>query len=228
MDDATARLIFFVGAALAVAAVIILAVWLAERARREDWRALAKRLGCSFSARDPIRIPRAYPQSLFHHGHGRRASNVLNGEVGGHELMCFDYQYTVGSGDSQRTIKFTPLLLTPPIPFPPLAIRPETFLDRVGEFLGLDDIDFESDEFNRRFHVKCRDKRFAYDVIHPRAMELLLAWGKISIEAQGTSVLIYRRGRLRLPHEVEELIRRGIEFLDLIPNYLVGKAKGGN
>ena len=39
---------------------------------------------------------------------------------------------------------------------------------------GFDDIDFESAEFSKRFYVKSPDKRFAYDVVHPRMMEFLL------------------------------------------------------
>jgi hypothetical protein len=42
------------------------------------------------------------------------------------------------------------------------------------------DLDLESEEFNRTFKVKVKrdDAKFAYDVLHPRMMEHLLADGR--------------------------------------------------
>ena len=48
-------------------------------------------------------------------------------------------------------------------------------------------IEFESIEFNRRFFVSSPNRRWAYDVIHPRTMEFLLGSPPIAIEfGQGT------------------------------------------
>ncbi|MCZ6810529.1 MAG: hypothetical protein O7D97_00875, partial [Planctomycetota bacterium] len=57
---------------------------------------------------------------------------------------------------------------------PDLLIRREGMFDKLAGAFGFDDIDFESAEFSKRFYVKSPDKRFAYDVIHPRMMEFLL------------------------------------------------------
>ena len=45
--------------------------------------------------------------------------------------------------------------------FPTLAIRAENWLDKIAGFIGFDDIDFESEEFSSRYHVKSADKQFA-------------------------------------------------------------------
>jgi hypothetical protein len=63
-----------------------------------------------------------------------------------------------------------------------LFIRRENLFDKVAGFLGFDDIDFESAEFSDRFIVKSRDKRFAYDVLHPRMMEFLLDGAPPTVE----------------------------------------------
>jgi len=218
---------------VAVVAIIGIAIiaHLQAAKRREAWRQLAQRLGCEFSPSDPFNIPKTFSQSFFQQGHGRKASNVLYGAIQGRALKCFDYRYKTGSGDNETTHSLTCLLLTPPIPFQPLSIRPESFLDRVGEFFGLDDIDFESDEFSRRFFVKCPDKKFAYDILHPRAMEFLMEWGKVSLEARSDSILFcspQTNRVLNVPEEVQQLIQHGLRFLELIPNYLLEQAKGAN
>jgi hypothetical protein len=216
-------LIFLLFAALVVAFIVMGIVQAAKR--RQAWQELARRLGCSYSADDPHEIQAGYSHPLFQCGHSRKAYNVLSGQVEKHALLCFDYLYkiTSGSGKNRRTTTYyqTCLLLPTPIPFQTLAIRPESFLDRVGEFFGLDDIDFESDEFSRAFHVKCGDKKFAYDILHARAMELLLECGKVHIEAEAQSILFYYTGSRRVPEEVEAMIRSGIRFLDLVPDYLI-------
>jgi len=223
MGDFNATLFLLLFGALVAAILIIGEIQAAKR--REAWRALADRLGCSFTANDPFNIPWSYPQPLFNRGRAQKAYNVLWGRVKDAELFCFEYRYTEGSGKSRHTHHLTCLLLTSPIFFQTLSIRPESFLDRVGEFLGLDDIDFESDEFNRRFHVKCDDKKFAYDILHARAMELMLECGKVSVEAQSNSILFHYMARLRVPGEVEPLIQRGVRFVELIPHYLIEQAK---
>ena len=58
-------------------------------------------------------------------------------------------------------------------------------------------------------------------------MELLLRSGKIHIEADGRSVLMYYTHTLDVPGEVEPLIRTGLEFLDGIPSYLIQQMQGG-
>ncbi|MCX8036401.1 MAG: hypothetical protein N3D11_04965 [Candidatus Sumerlaeia bacterium] len=225
-----APFIFFVLFAAGIVAIILFAIRQAAK-RRAAWAELAARLGCTYYAEDPHNIPESHPHALFHRGFGRHAYNAIEGRVENRDVLCFDYLYKErhGSGKNRRTetYHFTCLLMRPPVAFQPLFIRPETFLDRIGEFIGFDDIDFESDEFSRRFHVKCADKKFAYDILHPRAMELLLDCGKIHIEAQGDSILFYYTGRLSLPDKVEALIRAGVQFVGMIPNYLIAGQTGG-
>jgi len=221
-------LIIFLVVAVVIAVVVIAAIQGAKR--RQAWQTLAMRLGCSYSADDPFGIDTSYPHSLFQKGHSQCAYNVMSGRLKEREIMCFDYLYkeTHGSGKNRHTTTYyhTCLLLALPIRFQTLSIRPESFLDRVGEFFGLDDIDFESDEFSRKFFVKCADKKFAYDVIHPRVMELLLQCGKVHVEAVGDSILFYCTPTLRVPEEVEPLVQRGLQFVELIPDYLIEQAKG--
>ncbi len=229
MGEVNPFLLFILFVAV-VAVVFLLAARQAAR-RRAAWAELAPRLGCRYSAEDLHNIPRVYPHPLFRRGSGRRAYNTIEGRIENRDILCFDYLYQErhGSGKNRRTetYYFTCLLVRPPIAFKPLFIRPETFLDRIGEFIGFDDIDFESDEFSRRFHVKCPDKKFAYDILHPRAMELLLECGKIHMEAQGDSILFYYTGSLALPEKVESLVRAGIQFVGMIPNYLLAEQSGG-
>jgi hypothetical protein len=126
--------------------------------------------------------------SVFTTGDARYAYNTIRGSLTVEgvarqvQLGDYHYQTTSTSTDSEgRTTTQThhhhfsyAILETPHLGMPDLHVRREGFFDRVASFLGFDDIDFESAEFSQRFRVKSSDKRFAYDVFHPRMMEFML------------------------------------------------------
>ena len=58
--------------------------------------------------------------------------------------------------------------------FPQLFLRTEGLFDKIAGFVGFDDIDFESEEFSKRYFCKSEDRQFAYAVIHPQMMEWML------------------------------------------------------
>ena len=67
----------------------------------------------------------------------------------------------------------------------------EGVVDKAFQKLGLPDIDFESEEFNRTFVVQCADRRFASALIDPQMMDLLLPTrGEITFETKGRFLLL--------------------------------------
>ena len=80
---------------------------------------------------------------------------------------------------------------------PPLRVDPEDFLDRfVGRITG-NDIDLESEEFNRAFTVSCPDRKFASDVLHPQMMEFLLQHRQLGWRFEQDSMLVVARRAAR-------------------------------
>ena len=146
---------------------------------------LANQLGLRFDPGANSRHDERFAQfAAFQVGANRAAYNTLSGTtgVGGHQqpVVMGDFRYVVesGSGKNRRRVTHHLSYLLVGVPFEPvpsLLVRREHFFDKVTDFLGFDDIDFESVEFSRRFHVGSSDKRFAWDLIDPRMMEFLMA-----------------------------------------------------
>ncbi|MFA6133284.1 MAG: hypothetical protein WC869_04620 [Phycisphaerae bacterium] len=157
---------------------------------------------------------------VFGQGRDRYASNIMQGRWAGKDVLAFDYHYTTGSGKSRQTHTFSAVILVSGVPLNPLLIRPEGFGDKVAEFFGADDIDFESSEFSRRFFVKSGDRKWAYDVIHPRMMEFLLSAGKFHIEMGLIHVLVYRSACFG-PRDYTDACHLAAGILDRLPGYLV-------
>ena len=202
----------------------------AEVRRRGALAALAAELGWRFTPdKDPHHDEEYAHFELFRRGHSRCAFNTLQGllEIDGrpYGAKTGDFTYKVtrqtGKTTSTTTYRFSYLIVDLPFPrVPDLLIRREGVMDRFAAVFGMDDIDFESAEFSRRFFVKCPDKRFAYDVIHPRMMEFLMRTdpGCVDIERGRCCV---SDGNSRWP---PERFRDGIDwvrrFFDLWPDYL--------
>lgn len=201
---------------------------LAARQRREALAALAAKLGLTFR---PDEDPGLAEQLDFLRkldlGSHRYAYNLLRGRHRGHEVMLFDFHYqtTSGAGKSQRTqhFRFSVLTLVLPRTFPELIVTPEGLLSKIAQAIGFDDIDLESAEFSRTFCVRSRDRKFAYDVCHPRMMEYLLAHRDLELEIDGNLLALVFDDCLE-PAELETRLAQLIEIRMLLPDYLLTKA----
>jgi hypothetical protein len=212
---------------IAVAAIGVYA-YISSRRRKQELAALAAAWGFTWVDDDPFDIEHRYDSfSAISRGHSRHAYNVFHGRRNGREIVCFDYRYRTGSGKHQSTHHLSGALIRHGYPFPYLRIRPEGLFDRVAEFVGFDDIDFESAEFSRAFHVKSADRKFAFDVLHPRAMEYMLSLPcRFSMEFQGGTMLISDDSTWD-PREFEGAIAQVEGLLDLMPEFLRKALKEG-
>jgi len=211
---------FFALVAAGIVALIIYGIMKA-RERREALARLAAQWGLTYYADDPYGIPDRYSQfDLFDTGHSRSASNVMAGQVNGRDVILCDYRYTTGSGKNQSTHSFQAAILTLPILAARLHVRQENFLDRVASWVGHDDINFESAEFSRRYHVKCDNPKFAYDIFHARLIEYLLACGDCpTLEMNGPTLLLYdSQSKIE---NFQRLLTIGQEIIRSIPEYVL-------
>ena len=199
--------------------VVIFGLLNAEK-RRKELAAVAARLGLQYSRSDPFSLPDRYRHMLaFGAGHSRKAYNTMHGRLDGCDTVVTDYRYTTGSGKNSHTYHRTYCLLYTGKSFHNLQVRPENFMDKIAGWVGFDDIDFEYKEFNDAFYVRCNDKKFAYDIIHPKMMEYLLKCRGLHFEMADDVILAHYGRRLRA-HEIEPLIRAAQGLHKLLPTYI--------
>lgn len=173
-----------------------------EQARIALLNSLALSKGWQFSAQDPYGLVGRWAGAPFNQGYDKRARNVVSGALDGHPLVAFDYSYKEDSSDSKgnrstTTYHYAIYALGLPCGLPELHVAPEGVFGRLGVMLGAQDIELESEDFNRRFRVRCPDPKFATDVLSPRTMELLLAYpGKVHVRIAGSDFLDYEQGHL--------------------------------
>ncbi len=189
----------------------------ANQKRTAELNALAAQLGLRYLPRDPGNVLAA-PFRFFKQGSRRKAKDFIVGDHRDHPVQLFDFEYTVQNGDSSTTHVHACIIVTIPAAAPLLGIGHENLLTRLGSHLGLRDVEFESEDFNRLFRVHCDDQRFAFSLIDAAMMEWLVNHGSaiVSIEVAGPWLLFVFR-KLR-PLERITLIDTSDAFLAKVPD----------
>lgn len=218
------RIIFVLFFILVIGLIILGAAQ--ARKRREELQQWAGANGWRFSEVRDGDIEDSYPEfKCFRQGSNRYGYNHVIGTFHERPFRSLDYHYETYSQDSKgrRTTHhhhFSAVVIESSFPLLPLLIRPEGLFDKVTEFFGVDDIDFESSEFSRTFFVKAADRKWAYDVIHTRAMEFLLSQPRFIIEFGTAQAMIYLNRTFSI-EEFDTALKVAAGLLDLMPEYLV-------
>ena len=216
-----------------VVALIILAMlvlgftfWYKDQKRQEALRAWARTRKLKFSREKHKGWDRELPGiKVFAKGHSRWGKNVITGTFHDRPITMLDFKYTTGHGKNRSNHRVGVAVLHCDFPTIPLLIRRENPFDKVGEFLGLDDIDFESAEFSRKFFVKSSDKKWAFDIIHTRTMEYLLSAPSFTIEYGFAEIVVYRNGWCD-PRKFEEALDVAWNLYSLTPDFVIQQMKG--
>ncbi|MBI4582502.1 MAG: hypothetical protein HY717_00520 [Planctomycetes bacterium] len=223
--------VFFAFLALVVALIIFGILGSAKR--RKELSAWAVSKGWRFSSSSDYGFDERFPGfECLRQGSDRYSHNLTEGSLAGIPLLAFDYHYETTSTDSKGRRQthhhnFSATILQSRVPLKPLFIRPEGFFDKITEFFGFDDIDFESAEFSRKFYVKAADKRWAYDVIHQRTMEFLLSMPHYTIEFSRSYMIAYRGSTFSIGEFESALeLLKGIQ--DRLPEYVVKQQQGAS
>ena len=135
----------------------------------------------------------------FGEGDHQRAENVLQGTYRNRPMVAFDYSYETESTDSQghrstTTHRFAFCSLGLSACVPKLELVPESAFGRLGTALGMQDIELESEDFNRRYRVRCDTPKFAYDVLPPKTMEALLRRPALHLRLSGVDAMCWESG----------------------------------
>jgi hypothetical protein len=222
--DSAFPVLMFLGFAVLVVLGIIFAT-LAAKKRREAFAILAARLGLSYSADQDREIAQRFDfLDRLAQGSNRYAYNILSGNFQGQDITTFDYHFETHSTDSKGHRQthhhhFSFFILRLERAFPELTIAPEGVFSKIAQAFGYDDIDFESHEFSRKFCVRSKDKKFAYDVCHARMIEYLLANDDLNIEIED-AVLALGFASCLAPERIEPNLQRLAQLRALMPNYL--------
>lgn len=216
---------------IVVIAIIIVGVVVKHKkaeSRRNELAVWAFSNGLNFNPRRDGSIA-GYSFKCLQRGDNRYGYNIIDGNLGGRPVRAFDYHYETHHTDSKgnrRTTHhyFSAVIVDANLWLKPLFIRSENLFDKFADFVGFNDIDFESAEFSKKFYVKSPNKKWAYDVLHQATMEFMLQSLQYDIEFFGRHVIAYRKNTFGAGY-FEEAINLVNGILDRLPESLIQEMK---
>ncbi|MFC4333682.1 hypothetical protein [Salininema proteolyticum] len=194
-DDDGMSFIIFVIMILLAGGLFWLFWWLRQKKIRE-YRAWAAQYGYHYEPSDNS-VVNFSTGDPFQEGRGRTGQDVFRGQYRGMHVIFFQYNYTTGSGKNSETHYNQVVAIGLPAPRPRLDIGHEGWFSRKFQ----KDIDFENQAFNDRYRIMSENRRFAFDIIHARTMEWMMADQRALSNQwrfEGPWLMTWRAGELNL------------------------------
>lgn len=188
--------------------------WYRGKKRAAAFKNVANEMGFEFEHKGKDHISDiANRFRLFDIGSYRRVRNLLHGELSDLRIRIFDYSYTKSSGKRSRTYRQSVVAFDMPARnLTKFSLRPETLFHKLGSVIGFKDINFQDHpEFSKRFHLTGKDEQairelFTIDLIH-----FLEARGKLAVEADGQSMIVYKSGSRSKAQEIPQFLEEALE-----------------
>lgn len=204
------EVVFIILGIVAFFAGIIVLVIIAEKKRVEGLLNLSRKMGFSFQAKVKENIIDQLSNfKLFTFGHSKKVYNLLKGRYNSIRWMIFDYRYTVGGGKSSRTYNQTVACVTDEeFKLPKFTIGPENFLHKIGDKLGMKDIDFEHNKnFSDKYYLKGDDENRIREIFNHQVLSFFENNNSMfNIEVDNNKMLFYRSSKRVKPVEFQTFL----------------------
>lgn len=189
--------------------------------RAEQLDNIAFQLGMEFNVHDEWGLINYLEDfKLFRRGFSKRISNILHrqDEMLNLSTYIFDYRFTISTGNSARVIRQTVFFIeSRKLGLPIFYMRPEHIFHRIGEFLGMQDIDFEEyPAFSSNYLLQGDDEDFIRASMDEPFLRFFSVENKWYLEGINYYLLFYRRGKLLKPEQIREFYTKGLEIYKLL------------
>lgn len=210
--------IFFLCIGALIVACIGLGIWF-ERKRTAALEAVANELGLPYFPKgDSALVHQLSSFELFSKGRSRKIKNMIHGETANVELGIFDYQYRTGSGKNSRTWKQTVVYIrSAELNLPQFALRPENMFDKIGGFMGFQDIDFDTHPaFSKMYVLRGPSEEQIRGLFQSHVLEHFETASGINVEGGGDQLVYFRASRRAKPAQVKGLMEEGFKVFTLL------------
>lgn len=147
----------------------------------------------------------------------QRLSNLMHGKIERTDVAVFDYEYVIPNGKHSRTVPQTVIWLqrrgTRRTEF---ALRPESFWNAIGTWIGHGDINFESHPmFSRDYLLRGDDESAVRELFTDDVLTFYEQHSGLSTEGTGNKLLVYRSGVRLEPEGIEAFLKEALLLLSL-------------
>ena len=157
---------------------------------------------------------------LFRRGHSRKITNLLYRQIGmlETEIHVFDYRYVISSNNSRRVFKQTVFFVhSKKLGLPQFLLKPENFFHKIGQLLGMQDIDFEQyPKFSDQYLLRGADEDYIRASFPDEALQFFTIEKNWSLEGLNYYLIFYQKNRLLLPSQIVDFYRKGMHLHEIL------------
>jgi hypothetical protein len=189
-----------------------------EQQRMEQLRAVANRMGFSFSAQaEPSLWGQVEGFRLFSQGRSRRIHNLMRRQIHDINVTLFDFRYTTNHSKHNRVHYHSVVLFeTGRLELPRFTLRPKHFFHRIASALGWQDIVFDAHPvFSEGYLLQGRDEDCIRRIFDEEALLYYTRHPDLHTEGDGRRLVFYRGGRRVDPQGMEAFLQQGLDVLDV-------------
>ena len=190
----------------------------AKAKRLAELSGLAETLGLEVnSAPEEFHAAHLAAFNVFKQGYYRRVEDIVSGTKNQVDIALIDFTFSTGSGNQRVNHRQSVVYLASPnFDLPQFLLRPETGSDQVAAALGFNDIDFsDNPEFSNRYLLKGKQETEIRAAFTPEVLTYFETKKTINVEAAGNRLIVYRHGERLEPGPMTELLREGMDILEL-------------
>ncbi len=182
---------------------------------------VAYELGMKFSPKDEWGLINYLGDfKLFRRGFGKRISNIMHRQDNMLNLNVniFDYRYTISTGKSARVFKQTVFFVqSRSLGLPHFFMRPENLFHRIGELLGMQDIDFEEfPTFSQNYLLRGDDEDYIRASVNEPFLRFFSLEKNWYLEGVNYYLIFYRRNRRLEPEKIKEFYQKGMKIYEML------------
>ena len=159
---------------------------------------------------------------LFKKGHSKKIKHFLwqDDPDTGRKTRIFDYHYTVGGGNSTRIYRQTVFFLfSKELGLPDFYLKPENFFSKVSQWLGKEDINFNSHPvFSRSYFLKGEDEQLIRETFSEHILHYFTLENDWFVEGLNYFLIVYRHNKLMKPDQIQNFYQQGMELYRLFKN----------
>ena len=203
---------------LLVLPVLMLYALKKENNRKLNFKKASAELGLEYREKLlPAELDYLSQFPLMQVGRGRSGSNVIVANTEALSLTFFDYRYTVGSGKNRSTSRQSVVLIqSPSLCLPQFVLSPESWIHRIGQLFGLNDINFEADpEFSKRYLLKGASEEQLRDFFTTERRKALMNISAPQIQTATDGFIFFRRSQRVQPAELKVLMEEAFQLHSL-------------
>lgn len=148
----------------------------------------------------------------------------ITGKLGDRPFIAFEYRYSAAGGDESTSTVLHVLSMIKwqeaKALLPGFTLTPERFFDRVEQWSGLPDIDFDEDPvFSKIYTLKGLDEAPIRALFVPELRASLCAKRDHNLAGSGSTLFWWRKGSLPGPDDFDAFLAAGSQVANLVFRY---------